>query len=277
MSMIPSTYTSAVHAWLPTHRRLTQTGTSLLLAALLSACGGGSDDPADSAAAGPGGTAARVSSCGNDGGTLRVMPLGDSITEGEANHNSYRRTLWQRLQGAGCKVDLVGSKSGVSSGYRNSPWVSPPNPDFDQDHEGYWDYRVDELLPFVGGKVASAQPDVVLIHLGTNDVLGGQSASGVAGELSALIDNVRSGKADAYIVLAKIIPAASNTAATAALNRQIDGIAASKNSAASPVVVVDQAAGYSTSDNYDGVHPNPTGEAKLGNKWADSVLAWRTR
>lgn len=205
------------------------------------------------------------------------MPLGDSITEGESNHNSYRRTLWQRLRGAGCQVDLVGSKTGVSSGYRNSPWVAPPNADFDQDHEGYWDYRVDELLPFVGGKVASAQPDVVLIHLGTNDVLGGQSAAGVAGELSALIDTVRSGKADAYIVLAKIIPAASNTSATAALNRQIDGIVASKNNVISPVVALDQAAGYSTADNYDGVHPNPNGEAKLGNNWANSILAWRTR
>ncbi len=261
----------------PAQRRFTHTGASVLLAAVLSACGGGSDASDDSAAAGPGGTAARVSSCGNDGGTLRVMPLGDSITEGEANHNSYRRTLWQRLQGAGCKVDMVGSKTGVSSGYRNSPWVAPPNPDFDQDHEGYWDYRVNELLPIIGGKVASAQPDVVLIHLGTNDVLGGQSAAGVAGELSAVIDAVRAGKADTYIVLAKIIPAAPNTAGTAALNRQIDGIVASKNSAASPVVAVDQAAGYSTADNYDGVHPNPNGEAKLGNKWADTVLAWRTR
>ena len=261
----------------PTQRRFIPISASVVLAAVLSACGGGSDASDDGAAAGPGGTAARVSSCGNDGGTLRVMPLGDSITEGEANHNSYRRTLWQRLQGAGCKVDLVGSKTGVSSGYRNSPWVSPPNPDFDQDHEGYWDYRVNELLPIVGGKVASAQPDVVLIHLGTNDVLGGQSAAGVAGELSAVIDAVRSGKADTYIILAKIIPAATNPSATAALNRQIDGIVASKNSATSPVVSVNQAAGYSTADNYDGVHPNPNGEAKLGNKWADTLLSWRTR
>lgn len=277
MSMRTSTHTRNVHALAPACRRATPTGAAMLLTAVLSACGGGSDDPADGGAAGPGGTATRVSSCGNEGGALRVMPLGDSITEGEANHNSYRRTLWQRLQGAGCQVDLVGSKTGVSSGYRNSPWVSPPNPDFDQDHEGYWDYRVDELLPIMGAKVASAQPDVVLIHLGTNDVLGGQSAAGVAGELSALIDAVRSGKADTYIVLAKIIPAASNTSATTTLNRQIDGIATSKNSATSPVVVVDQSAGYSSADNYDGVHPNPNGEAKLGNKWADSILAWRTR
>jgi acyl-CoA thioesterase-1 len=277
MPLLSTHRTPRPEAQAPSSRRLSQAGAAVLLSAVLSACGGGSDTPDVGAAASAGGTAVRVSSCGNEGGTLRVMPLGDSITEGEANHNSYRSTLWQRLQGAGCQVDLVGSKTGVSSGYRNSPWVSPPNTDFDQDHEGYWDYRVNELLPFIGGKVSSAQPDVVLIHMGTNDVLGGQSAAGVAGELSALIDVVRAGKADTYIVLAKVIPAASNPSATAALNRQIDGIVASKNSAASPVVAVDQAAGYSTADNYDGVHPNPDGEAKLGNKWADAVLAWRTR
>ena len=246
---------------------------TLVAAAVLSACGGGSGD--DSAAP-SGSTSTRVASCGQSGGSLRIMPLGDSITEGESGHNTYRRVLWQRLQGAGCDVDFVGTKFGVSSGYRNSPSKSPPNGDFDLDHEGYWDYQVNELLPFVASSVAAAQPDIVLIHVGTNDVLAGQSAAGIAGEISSLINTLRSGKSDVYIVLAKIIPAASSTAGTSALNRQIDGIAARLNTAASPVVVVDQASGYSTADNYDGVHPAPSGENKLGNRWADTVLAWRT-
>lgn len=247
---------------------------TLIAAAVLTACGGGSGS--DSAIGPSGSTSARVASCGQSGGSLRIMPLGDSITEGESGHNTYRRVLWQRLQGAGCNVDFVGTRYGVSSGYRNSPAKSPPNGDFDLDHEGYWDYQVNELLPFVASSVAAAQPDIVLIHVGTNDVLAGQSAAGIAGEISSLINALRGGKSDIYIVLAKIIPAASSTAGTSALNRQIDGIAARLNTAASPVVVVDQASGYSTADNYDGVHPAPSGENKLGNRWADTVLAWRT-
>lgn len=249
--------------------------TSLIAAAVLTACGGGSGG-SDGATSPSGSTSARVASCGQSGGSLRIMPLGDSITEGESGHNTYRRVLWQRLQGAGCRVDFVGTKYGVSSGYRNSPSKSPPNGDFDLDHEGYWDYQVNELLPFVASSVAAAQPDIVLIHVGTNDVLAGQSASGIASEISSLITTLRGGKSDVYIVLAKVIPAASSTAGTAALNRQIDGIASRLSSPASPVVVVDQASGYSTADNYDGVHPAPSGEAKLGNRWADTVLAWRT-
>lgn len=244
------------------------------LGALLSACGGG--DSGDDAGGG-GSSAEKVASCGLSGGPLRIMPLGDSITEGEAGHNSYRRVLWQRLNGAGCSVNLVGSKSGVSRGSRDSGSVNPPNADFDLDHEGYWDYSVNELAPRVGGLVAQAQPDVVLVHLGTNDVLAGQSASGIAAELGGVIDAIRAGKPDAHILLAKIIPAAPDPSGTAALNRLIDGVASGRSSATSPIAVVNQASGYSTGDNYDGVHPNVSGESKLGNRWADAVLAWRTQ
>ncbi|MDQ7744469.1 SGNH/GDSL hydrolase family protein [Hydrogenophaga pseudoflava] len=244
------------------------------LSALLSACGGGGGDDE---AAGGGSSAEKVASCGLNGGPLRIMPLGDSITEGEAGHNSYRRVLWQRLNGAGCSVNLVGSKSGVSRGSRDSGSVQPPNADFDLDHEGYWDYSVNELTPRVGGLVAQAEPDVVLVHLGTNDVLGGQSANGIAQELGALIDGIRAGKPDTHILLAKIIPAAPDPAGTAALNRLIDGLASGRSTSTSPIAVVNQASGYSTGDNYDGVHPGPGGESKLGNRWADAVLAWRTR
>jgi len=241
------------------------------LIVLLSACGGGDgDDEAEGISS----TTEKVAGCGFDGDPLRIMPLGDSITEGEAGHNSYRRVLWQRLSGAGCVANLVGSKSGVSRGWRDSGSVHPPNADFDLDHEGHWDYTVTDLVPRVGGLVAQAQPDVVLVHLGTNDVLRGRPASRVAQDLGGLIDAIRAGKPDAHILLAKIIPAAPHPAGTAALNRLIDGVASSRSSAISPVAVVDQASGYSTGDNYDGVHPGVAGEAKLGNRWADALLAW---
>ncbi|MEZ5706218.1 MAG: SGNH/GDSL hydrolase family protein [Burkholderiaceae bacterium] len=260
---------SSLRLW---HRRA-RLHAALLATAVLAACGGGggNDGAVDGAT-----SATRVASCGLSGGALRIMPFGDSITEGEAGHNTYRRVLWQRLQAAGCNVDLVGTKYGVSSGYRNSPSKSPPNGDFDLDHEGYWDYHVNEVIPLAASSAAAAQPDIVLIHIGTNDVLAGQGASGIAAEISSLVGSLRSGKSNMYILLAKIVPATPNTAGTAALNRQIDSIASKLNSATSPVIVVDQASGYSTADNYDGVHPAPSGESKIGNRWASAVLGLRT-
>lgn len=232
-----------------------------LLALTLTACGGGGGGDTPS---GSGSTAERVATCGQSGGALRIMPLGDSITEAEVGHNSYRRDLWMSLAGAGCQINFVGSHAGVNGG-------SAPNADFDQDNEGHWGWRADQLAAGAAGYAASAAPDIVLIHAGTNDLFQGESPAAAAADLGALIDNIRAGKSDTRILLAKIIPNAVDPGAAAALNAQIDGIAASRG-----VGVVDQSAGFSTADTYDGVHPSPSGEAKLAARWAQAVLGMRS-
>ncbi len=251
--------------------RLRNIATPIALACLLAACGGGSDDE------GSGGSVAsssKVSSCGTTDGPLRIMPMGDSITEAEAGHNSYRRSFYKNLVAAGCKIDLVGSKTGVSRlGKRNSGSTSAPNPDFDQNHEGYWDYNTQEVTGLAASRVAAAKPDVVLIHLGSNDIIRGQAADSAAAELGALIDEIRRANPDVHIVLAKIIPNSKRN--VSAFNNALDGVASSRQQSRSPIVVVDQAAGYSIGDNYDGVHPNPLGETKIANKFSNAVLAWR--
>ena len=47
----------------------------------------------------------------------RFMPLGDSITQGEGNQNSYRRLLWFNLRNACYNVDFVGSLQRNCQGY----------------------------------------------------------------------------------------------------------------------------------------------------------------
>ena len=72
------------------------------------------------------------------------MPLGDSITQGNTKHNSYRRPLWIELRKAGYNVDFVGSTR------ENFKGLSPLS-DFDPDHEGHWGWRVDEALERIDG------------------------------------------------------------------------------------------------------------------------------
>lgn len=250
--------------------RLSRTATTITFSCILAACGGGSDDDDSNNTVA---YSSVVSSCGQSGGPLRVMAMGDSITEGGAGHNSYRRSFYFQMVAAGCRIDMVGSKSGVSRGARrDSGSVSAPNPDFDQNHEAYWDYQTQEVTAFAAGKVAAAQPHVVMIHLGSNDVIKGQSGSAAAAELGTLIDAIRSAKSDAHIVLAKIIP--NSKVSVTAINNAIDGVAASRQQSQSPIIVVDQSSGYSVADNYDGVHPAPSGEAKIGTKFANAVLSW---
>ena len=67
--------------------------------------------------------------------TLRIMPLGDSITYGSGSTATagYRGPLWTSLKNAGYEVDYVGTQTG------NQPTGID---DFDPDHEGYPGWRV---------------------------------------------------------------------------------------------------------------------------------------
>ena len=50
--------------------------------------------------------------------------------------------------------------------------------------------------------------------------------------------------------------------------------ASALTTAASPITVVDQWAGFDdATDTYDGVHPNDSGNVKIANRWYPSVSA----
>jgi hypothetical protein len=75
-----------------TFRRLASAGLGLALAASVVVAGS---------------TPARAESNGG----VRIMPLGDSITDGLNTPGGYRIGLWQRLANAGRLTDFVGSVS----------------------------------------------------------------------------------------------------------------------------------------------------------------------
>lgn len=197
--------------------------------------------------------------------TVRVMPLGDSITEGDKNYSSYRRALWQKLQADRYRVDFVGSKT------RNFDGPNP-TPDFDLDHEGHWGWRADEILANLDGWVTTYNPDVALIHLGSNDVFQNNSVSSTISELEQIIDVFRNRNPQTIILLAQIIPSAFDTADVASLNQQIATLAARKTTAESPVILVDQWTAFDpATDTYDGVHPNEAGELKMATRWYEAL------
>ncbi|WP_214607003.1 GDSL-type esterase/lipase family protein [Hymenobacter arizonensis] len=201
---------------------------------------------------------------------VRIMPLGNSITNGTKDYNSYRRSLWHKLQAGGYRVDFVGSQSTNKEGFL------PPNPDFDLDHEGHAGWKADELLQKIGGWAASHRPDVLLLHAGTNDVRMGQKATDTRDELGQIIDKVRQTNPNVKVLLAQIIPTRSvfpyENAGILELNSLLPALAAQKNTAQSPVVIVDQYTGMRTvEDMYDGIHPNELGEEKMAVRWYEKL------
>lgn len=117
---------------------------------------------------------------------LRIYPLGDSITYGSSypaeTPGGYRGVLHAALDEAGVRHVFVGAHTG-----NPSPLLAR---DGQLHHDGHPGYRVDQVARALTGSSdgpsdgggrwllgrpgrPAVQPDVVLVHLGTNDILAG--------------------------------------------------------------------------------------------------------
>jgi hypothetical protein len=220
------------------------------------------------------------------------MPLGDSITASTC----VRPRLFQKLKSANYKFDFVGTK--------NDNGCSETAPaGFDADNEGHGCYAVRDILktppasypqagthpdcnptdPYRGDSsdlarwFDSQQPDVVLMHFGTNDLWSGADATSILSAYSAILSKLRSRNANVKLYVAKVIPLHPDAqkdynALATALNNAIPGWATQNALGNSPISVVDQFTGFdATADTSDGVHPTPAGSEKMAQKWFDAI------
>ena len=129
----------------------------------------------------------------------RILPLGDSVTSSFAPHSSYRYWLWNKLINAGYNVDFVGREHGVVEG-------EPDNEDFDQDHEGHPGWTAQDGLDEIDAIIAATQPDVVLLDLGANDILWGDTVETAIARLQAIIEHFRAANPNIIILMAQPTP-----------------------------------------------------------------------
>ena len=197
---------------------------------------------------------------------VRIMPLGDSITAGPGCWRAY---LWNQLQTAGySNIDFVG---GVNDGGGCNPGFS-----YDRDHEGHSGFSItgiadgNQLPPWL----SAANPSVIVMHLGTNDMWGGWiPLQTKITALTKLIGQMRAHNPGMRIVLSQIIPmspAGCTTCASdvVAFNNAIPSLVASLQSAQSPIYIVDQWTGFDlATDTYDAVHPVTSGFIKMANRF----------
>ncbi|KAK2032882.1 hypothetical protein LX32DRAFT_554471 [Colletotrichum zoysiae] len=198
---------------------------------------------------------------------LRILPLGDSITNGfqSSSGNGYRLQLLDNLKGN--TVDFVGS---VQAG-------TMPDPD----NEGHNGATIDQISSFATASLPQ-RPNVVLLHAGTNDINGNVDTANAPGRLSSLIDKVIAACPDAVILVAQILPiadAAANARVTA-YNAALPDIIASKVDAGHHVMMVDMHSRLLSGSFADGLHPNDVGYSTMGDTWysaiayAASELGW---
>ena len=201
---------------------------------------------------------------------VRIMPLGDSITAGPG---CWRAKLWHRLQTDGyTNIDFVGTQSdggGCNPGYP-----------YDFDHEGHGGYSAtgiadnNQLPPWL----AATHPDIVLVHLGTNDMWGGYiPLETKLTAMTKLVGQIRDNNPTMKIIVAQIIPMSAAACSTCpadvqAFDEAIPAWATGLTTAQSPISVADLWTGYdAVADNVDGTHPNDGGFQKMADAWTPVI------
>lgn len=205
---------------------------------------------------------------GGIGRPLKIMPLGDSITDGYSTPGSYRPTLWQLLvEQDGLEIDFVGS-------LQNGPGSLP-----DKDHEGHSGWKIDQLEGNIAGWLNTYEPDVILLHIGTNDLIQGASGSQAAQRLDTLVSTIFASKPDVTLLAASLIPLRTdgdwNQAPWQQFNDAVPGIVDKYKGQGYKVQFVDMAAEagltLGSPDIPDGVHPGAGGYSKMAEVWYPAI------
>jgi len=189
---------------------------------------------------------------------VKIMPLGDSITRGwygSAYRWGYRRPLYVSLTNGGYNFDFVG---GQTDG--NFP---------DPQHEGHDGWQADNILPYLQGWLNTHQPDVVLLHIGTNDVTWNDADANEVNDILNVIDNYEAdSNKGVTVVLARIIDRYPNDPNTTTYNNDLNTMATTRIANGDNIIIVNMqyALNYST-DMADWLHPNDNGYAKMANVW----------
>ncbi len=200
---------------------------------------------------------------------VRIMPLGDSITEGymetlDASHfYGYRGHLWNMLQDAGYEADFVGSQIAGES----------IEPAFDAAYEAYFGWTSYELSNVVYTSLIQNPADIVLLHIGTNDVAFSPSATGVAQILDQIDRYERDSGQTVKVFVAMIIEQADYDVAQ--FNENLAATIGTRIKYGDNLTLVNMYtdAGITINDYSDEIHPNGSGYSKMAAVWFNAIMS----
>ncbi|MBA3936440.1 MAG: immunoglobulin domain-containing protein [Planctomycetes bacterium] len=223
----------------------------------------------------------RPTSANTTSRVLKILPLGDSITEGSPGaptvpDGGYRQALLTLLGSAGYQPVFMGSSIELS-GSMTDPY-----------HEG-WPGRTirqirDDVMPRA---LVNDDPDLMLLMIGTNDLAWGhKNSTDVTSAINAyaqLLTGIFARKPGITLLVSPILPidngsdsagAANQAANVTSFNFQLLTLVQSFATAGHAIIWVQGMASFPASgDQVDGVHPNTAGYAFLANAWLTSIQA----
>jgi len=211
------------------------------------------------------------------GKNVKVMPVGDSITLGKDGClGGYRRPLYEWLIANGYAITYVGKENRLDIRRDYPITCSDGSTPY---HEGYGGFRTDMILnggtaerriaPPLKTTLETFKPDVVLLMLGTNDIIQAWQLETLEARLEQILETIYAANPKTSVLVASIAPIkrpawAEKEARVLAYNAAIPGILEKQKALGRQVAFVDVHETLSSGGlSGDGVHPGDLGYAKI--------------
>ena len=190
---------------------------------------------------------------------VRIMPVGDSITEGGGSFRVYRPLLAEKLKQAGFSVEFVGSKKDKAN----------------MAHEGYGGKSAQQIAKIVPANFRQHPADIVLLHAGHNNFADKKPVPAIIAATESMIVEFRKTNPKVIVLLAQVIPSGllPKYGYIPELNQELAKLAERLNSPDQPVLLVDHFTGFDpeTDTVDDEVHPNASGGEKMAERWFQTL------
>ena len=209
-------------------------------------------------------------------GELLILPLGDSRVEGARPFfESYRYELWKNLLENNFDVDFTGPETDPAS------YPVFMEQTFDNDHAGIGGDTTSDVLARLDEALTSSSvaPDVVLLGIGGNDLLGGVPVTTIIANINDIIDKIQTENERTIILLEQIAPGRSDINTPELLNSfsqfnaEILETATNQKNNSSTVIAVDMSSNWGDQFMADEVHYNEQGAKEVADRYFTALDA----
>ena len=233
---------------------------------------------------------------------IKIMPVGNSITAGEHYHypsvaerTGYRKALYEMLVKAGYNVDFVGSQDHGKRPKDDPNW-------YDWNNEAYPGWTIPAITEKVQEALPVYQPDILLVHVGTNGRDWAQKPRQVMDMLDMINAYSVKNNHPITVFLCKIIKRfyLEDSVPTSRFNEEVSRLVAHRITDKIKIIMVDMenGAGLDYSDSipdptakppygggdmwgrrypgvpYDRYHPNDKGNMKMAKKFFEELVQY---
>lgn len=144
---------------------------------------------------------------------VKILCIGDSITDGYGTEGSYRKFLYKGLTDKGYSIDMTGP----NCSWGDAQYADPSTGEtftYDPAHCGYSGYAIVEypgrngILETIksGDYIITCEPDIVILQIGTNDLIDNHDIDNAGERLDTLVTYILDNISDDSALFVTTVP-----------------------------------------------------------------------